>query len=51
VELLPLPLSLLKNAVGTLDYVELNDWIVVNNGLKMIGKKFSWPYLGHHPTI
>jgi hypothetical protein len=34
-----------------LQTVELNDWIVVNNGLKMIRKKFSWPYLRHHPTI
>jgi hypothetical protein len=48
---LQLPLSLLKSAVGTLDYVGLNDWIVVNNGLEMVGKEFSWPYLRHHPTI
>jgi hypothetical protein len=48
---LPLPLSLLKNAVGTLYYVGLNGWIIVNNGLEMVGKKFSWPYLRHHPTI
>ena len=48
---LPLPLSLLKNAVGTLDYVGLKYWIIVNNGLKMIGKKFSWPYLRHRATI
>jgi len=47
----PLPLSLLKNAVGTLDCLGLNDWIIVNNGLEMAGKKFSWPYLRHHPTI
>jgi len=37
---LPLPLNLLKNAVGTLDCVGLNDWIIVNNGLEMVGKKF-----------
>jgi len=48
---LPLPLSLLKNAVGTLDCVGLNDWIIVNNGLEMVGKKFLWPYLRHHPII
>jgi len=48
---LPLPLSLLKNAVGTLDCVGLNDWIIVNNGLEMVGKKFLWPYLRHHLTI
>ena len=30
---LPLPLSLLKSAVGTLDCVGLNDWIIVNSGL------------------
>ena len=48
---LSLPPSLLKNGVGTLDCVGLNDRIIVNNGLEMEGKKFSCPYLRHHPTI
>ena len=48
---LPLLFSFLKTAVGPLDCVGLNDWIVVNNGLEMVGKKISWPYLRHHPTV
>jgi hypothetical protein len=48
---LPLPFSLFKNAFCTSDCVALNDCTVVNRELEQYRRKFSWPYIRHHPKI